>query len=140
MTSNTVPTATEHIPDQQTQTIEQLQNELHKSNLQINKLESTIQKLQSQLSSLTASSNNTSSSFLLTSEFKELWNSLGKENIMEGFENVFNISVLLSHMVQETFLLTYQEASLIIDNKIILVFNHFVYPDKSPHVIYTIFP
>jgi hypothetical protein len=119
MTSNTVPTATEHIPDQQTQTIEQLQNELHKSNLQINKLESTIQKLQSQLSSLTASSNNTSSSFLLTSEFKELWNSLGKENIMEGFENVFNISVLLSHMVQETFLLTYQEASLIIDNKII---------------------
>ena len=96
---------------------EKLESELHKSKIQINKLESTITKLQSTLSSYTTS-NNTSDSFLLTSEFKKFWISLGTENIMECFEHVFNRSVLLSHMVQETFLLTYQEANTIIENKI----------------------
>ena len=96
---------------------EKLESELHKSKIQINKLESTITKLQSTLSSYTTS-NNTSDSFLLTSEFKKFWISLGTENIMECFEHVVNRSVLLSHMVQETFLLTYQEANTIIENKI----------------------
>ena len=75
---------------------EKLESELHKSKIQINKLEATITKLQSTLSSYTTS-NNTSDSFLLTSEFKKFWISLGTENIMECFEHVFNRSVLLSH-------------------------------------------
>ena len=51
---------------------EKLESELHKSKIQINKLEATITKLQSTLSSYTTS-NNTSDSFLLTSEFKKFW-------------------------------------------------------------------
>ena len=98
--------------------VEKLEKELHKSKIQINKLESTITKLQTTLSSYTTSNNNTSDTFLLTSEFKKYWISLGTENIMECFEHVFNRSVLLSHMVQESFLLTYQEANFIIENKI----------------------
>ena len=50
--------------------VEKLEKELHKSKIQINKLESTITKLQTTLSSYTTSNNNTSDTFLLTSELK----------------------------------------------------------------------
>ena len=114
------------LPSQQTrEKIQELESELLKSNLLLKKKELEINNFQKNLNKHRETSNNTSNSFLLSSEFKKEWLALGSTVIMESFEHVFNRSLLLSTMVQETFLITFTETKKLIQNKVNHIMTYF---------------
>lgn len=72
-------------------------------------------------STFNQNSNNTSISFLLTSEFKSNWESFAKDQIMEAFENTFDNYYWLSHTVQDVLRVIYEETDKMIKQKVNLV-------------------
>ena len=105
--------------------IQGLESELFKSNLLLKKQDLEINNLQKIIAKQRETSNNTSNSFLLSSEFKKEWIDLGTTVIMESFEHVFNRSLLLSNMVQETFLITFTETKKLIHDKVSHIMEFF---------------
>lgn len=127
-------TFTIYASEQQNQSkekIETLENELLKSNILLKKKDFEINNLQKIISQQRKTSNNTSNSLLLSSEFKKEWNDLGSSTIMESFEHVFNRSTLLAHMVQETFLITFTETQKLIDQKVSHIMSYFNISQKN---------
>ena len=119
-------TINSEISSQKTQEkIQELESELNKSNLLLKKKQLEINHLQKILNTHRETSNNTSNSFLLSSEFKKEWTTLGTTVIMESFEHVFNRSHLLSIMVQETFLITFTETKKLIKDKVNHIMTYF---------------
>ena len=119
-------TINSEISSQKTQEkIQELESELNKSNLLLKKKQLEINNLQKILNTHRETSNNTSNSFLLSSEFKKEWTTLGTTVIMESFEHVFNRSHLLSIMVQETFLITFTETKKLIKDKVNHIMTYF---------------
>ena len=79
----------------------------------------TIQKLEETIKQYGLSiKNDTSSSFLLPSEFKSKWENFTKNTILETFENTFDDPQLLTFITQETMNLLYQLSINDIYNKI----------------------
>ena len=119
-------TINSEISSQKTQEkIQELESELNKSNFLLKKKQLEINNLQKILNTHRETSNNTSNSFLLSSEFKKEWTTLGTTVIMESFEHVFNRSHLLSIMVQETFLITFTETKKLIKDKVNHIMTYF---------------
>jgi hypothetical protein len=102
---------------------EVLERDLFKSQTQIKKHDLTIKKLQDHITLYGQNTNNTSNSFLLPSEFKSNWESLAQDLIMEAYENIYDSNILLAQLVQETFRLVYEEAKMVIGEKIKIILN-----------------
>lgn len=117
--------------NQSKEKIETLESELLKSNILLKKKDFELNNLQKIISQQRETSNNTSNSILLSSEFKKEWNDLGSSTIMESFEHVFNRSTLLAHMVQETFLITFTETQKLIDQKVSHIMSYFNISQKN---------
>lgn len=100
---------------------EVLEKDLFKSQTQNKKDNMMIKKLQEMTAMYGKTTNNTSNSFLLPSEFKTNWETLVKDLIMEAFENIFDDNALLAHLVQDTMRVVYEEARRLIKEKIIVV-------------------
>jgi hypothetical protein len=70
----------------------------------------------------------------LPSEFKQNWENLGKDFILEAFENTFDDPKILSHLVQDSIKVIYEEANKTIKNKILNILKSLnieeVYNDK----------
>ncbi len=56
---------------------------------------------------------------MLPSEFKQNWENLGKDFVLEAFENTFDNPTILSHIVQDSIREIYNEAEKTIKTKII---------------------
>lgn len=69
------------------------------------KLQAEVKKLQEINTANAKNTNNTSSQFSLPSEFKEKWNELVSEKILDAFPDFLDKYYLLVPLIQELFLL-----------------------------------
>jgi len=88
--------------------IEEMQTELFKSQIQNKKLDLQISKLQDMIALNSNTKNNTSISFYLPSEFKNQWEIMNKESLLEAFENLWENYYWISHITQDTFKVVYE--------------------------------
>jgi hypothetical protein len=88
--------------------IEEMETELFKSQIQNKKLELQIGKLQDIIALNSNNKNNTSISFYLPSEFKNQWEIMNKESLLEAFENLWENYYWISHVTQDTFKVVYE--------------------------------
>lgn len=99
------------------------EKELFKCQTQNKKNENIIKKLQDMIAVYGKTTNNTSNSLLLPSEFKNDWEVLVKDLIMEAFENVYDNCVILAQMVQDSIKLIYDESYSTIKEQIKVTIN-----------------
>ena len=80
---------------------EKLEKECIKYKIQLKTMEN---KIQETASKNYKSNTNTSSKFILPSEFKQMWESLAKENIIDTFVDFIDNQPLVFHLIQDFFL------------------------------------
>lgn len=100
----------------------------------INVKNQCLQKLQSMISHYGLSiSNDTSSSFLLPSEFKSQWENFTNNTLIDSFENTYDDPQIVSFLSQETIKLLYQTAYNDIQEKVrkIMEILNIPYNDKK---------
>jgi len=91
-----------------------IEKDLFSAQTQTRKLQAQLKKIQELNSKHGVTSNNTSSTFTLPSEFKSLWDELVTELILDAFPDFLDQYRLFVSLVQELFT---QVRQLIIDTK-----------------------
>jgi hypothetical protein len=124
-----------------------LEKDLVKSQNTIKKMDVSLKKLQ-EINTINAkvrfffsnqSLNNTSIPFFLTSEFKNNWENLAKDQIMEAFENTFEDYFWLAHVVNDTLLIVYNETNKLIYEKINVILSVLNIEEKEPEKFFSRF-
>lgn len=82
-----------------------LEKDLFKSQAACRRLQAQVKELQEINTANAKNTNNTSSQFSLPSEFKEKWNELVSEKILDAFPDFLGKYYLLVPLIQEMFLL-----------------------------------
>ena len=98
-------------------------NENNKLEAQIKKLEAENQVLKEKIIKSSKNNNNTSIQFFLPSEFKSLWETIVKTELMEALDPYIEDYIFISNITQDLFLIIYNTTEDLIHLKIKSIYD-----------------